>query len=66
MNAPIKVFVIPIGVVAVTFLAERVVPIPMTQFALIVVLFVDVTVQVMLPPDTVSLVRLKPDSALAL
>lgn len=56
VNAPVKVLVPPFGVVAATFLAESVAVAVMTQFALMVVALVPVTVQVTPVPDMVTAV----------
>ena len=54
MNAAARVLVVPIGVVAVTFLAVRAAPFVIAQFALIDVAVVPVTVQVTPLPEIVT------------
>lgn len=56
VKAPASVLVVPIGVVAVTFLAVRPVPFVIAQLALMVVAVVLVTVQSTPPPETVTTV----------
>ena len=56
MNAPVKVLVVPIGVVTVTFLALRVAPAVIAQLALTVVAVDVIPVQVTPPPKMVTAV----------
>ena len=56
MNARLKVFVVPIGVVTVTFLALRVAAVVITQFALTVVEVDVIPVQVTFLPKMATAV----------
>jgi hypothetical protein len=56
VNAPVKVLVVPIGVVTVTFLALWVAPAVIAQLALTVVAVDVIPVQVMPPPEMVTAV----------
>ena len=56
MNAPVKVLVVPIGVVTVTFLALRAAPAVMAQLALTVVAVDVIPVHVTPPPEMVTAV----------
>ena len=56
MNAPVKVLVVPIGVVTVTFLALWVAPAVIAQLALTVVAVDVIPVQVTPPPEMVTAV----------